>query len=369
MRADHKERLIQCIKNNDIIARPMLVIGKMLEQEKVGLFTNSCYNRIRDAGFIDDVHIIEDFCGLSADLAGLKKARMILEGYIEPEMLSKYEEAIQYQEELTDYLNNTLYVLRHQDRKGLKKMYREALSVEKGKEPTVCPELISLEISQRRWWSKVQRSLRYLKTVCRAIIDTQMPIRGIPLYLTLVFPPRKVGKYDPGYGGGKYYKALKRFEAAHEGQKHLSHDDLKRYVFLGINAFGKEYLRNERKSKSFYEIKWKYDQCHRIMEALGRITPRELMQMFPVEKKYDGSRWNEKDYFYTMERLKGLDKPIGTEQEAACIFWDYTNTALDFFFLNWMDSVDDLKIYVGDEEPRKKWRVAMDKRYKIEGAQ
>lgn len=369
MNPENKNLLINCIRNNDLIREPLADIKKLMEAENVGLFANVCMNRIKAADIVDGTHIIDDSMGIAMDAEGIARARMILEGYVEPDILSKYEEAFRYQQELTIYLNNVLYILRRLSCKELCEMRQRIKITSDSENYEIDPELIELELSQRKWWNRVLRFLRYLVVVFDAIIEVQLPIRAIPMYLSLVLPTFKTKEYHPKYGGAKYYKALKRFEAVHEGQKLLSHDDLKRYVFLGIHAFGKEYLQNERKSKSktFYEIEWKYGQCHKVMEAIGRITPRELMQMFPVEKKYDGNRQDEKDYFYTMERLKELDKPIGQEEDAACILWDYVNTTLDFFFISWMDSVDDLKIYIGEEEPLKKWREAMKKRYKTGG--
>ena len=89
------------------------------------------------------------------------------------------------------------------------------------------------------------------------------------------------------------------------------------------------------------------------------------MQMFTIDKKYGGKKWNEKDYFYTISKLPDIDEPIGTEQDAACIFWDYVNSDLDFFFINWMDSVDDLYIYCEEKEPKERWKSEMKKRYKV----
>ena len=62
-----------------------------------------------------------------------------------------------------------------------------------------------------------------------------------------------------------------------------------------------------------------------VMELLKQATPRQIMQVFPIHKEYDGTKWGEKDYFYTMDYLKGiyLDKPLGDELEE--FLWHYYN--------------------------------------------
>jgi hypothetical protein len=41
-----------------------------------------------------------------------------------------------------------------------------------------------------------------------------------------------------------------------------------------------------------------------ICDFIGKFTPREFMEMFPVDKRYNGKKCNCKDYFTTIEMLK-----------------------------------------------------------------
>ena len=85
---------------------------------------------------------------------------------------------------------------------------------------------------------------------------------------------------------------------------------------------GKEYFKKRPKSrvKSCERIEAVYRECSQIMAALGKLTPEELVQMFPIKKEYDGERWGVKDYFYVREAIERLepDKPIGTEMLLIC---------------------------------------------------
>lgn len=368
MESEIKSILMDCLRHKDRLPEPMADIRKILETEGMGKYASVCINRIRQAGLIDDNHIMAD-CGpegLSADAEGLEKARTIIEGYIDPGVLSSYVTAFTYQEAFTDYINNMLYTLWRLNRKELLKMRQDILNLKGSEKEEMDPELIEMELRQRHIWNKMRRYMEHLKLVWSAMVETRLPFYIIPIYLQKAVPCYR-RKYHPKYVGGPYYKAFVRFEAKHKRRGKLSHDDLKRYVFLGVRAFGSEFLKNDsrKKSKSFHEIKWKYLHCKNIMEAIGKITPKDFMQMFPVDKNYERHKWGEKDYFFTMKRLGNIVQPIGTEQEAADFLWDYVNSDADFFFMNWLDVVDDLKIYCAEEEPYNKWYKERRKRYEV----
>lgn len=78
-----------------------------------------------------------------------------------------------------------------------------------------------------------------------------------------------------------------------------------------------------------------------IMDLLERITPNQLMNMFPIEKVYDGEKYELKDYFSTIEHCKahGLNKPIGNAFE---FLWDYMNTDTGLFLVRYMSFLSDI---------------------------
>lgn len=71
-----------------------------------------------------------------------------------------------------------------------------------------------------------------------------------------------------------------------------------------------------------------------VLNALRKRTPRDLLRLFPPTKEYDGERWGMKDYFYTMDKVRGfgLDKPLGKHVES--FLWDYMEPHLNAFLLN-----------------------------------
>lgn len=73
---------------------------------------------------------------------------------------------------------------------------------------------------------------------------------------------------------------------------------------------------------------------------LKKMTYRDLVNMFPIEKWYDGDKEGWKDYFYTMKYIKeqgGLDSYIENPFEAVL---EYQNIYVELFAVQWMHYVD-----------------------------
>lgn len=89
----------------------------------------------------------------------------------------------------------------------------------------------------------------------------------------------------------------------------------------------------------------------RIMTILiGRLTPREIMTYYPITKRYDGEKYEWKDYYYTKEYLQGvaLDEPIGEEFEKVFTFiWEYQNRHINALTLTLMGNLDKMQEMTG----------------------
>ena len=96
----------------------------------------------------------------------------------------------------------------------------------------------------------------------------------------------------------------------------------------------------------------------RVVDLIGQLTPRELLQIFPVEKTYDGERWETKDYFFTMDVLRkhGLDKPLG--ESVLDVLWDYTNIHVRLFNVAAMRVIDVLRRMSGRESLLEEWAAS-----------
>lgn len=72
-----------------------------------------------------------------------------------------------------------------------------------------------------------------------------------------------------------------------------------------------------------------FQQIDAIFTVCGYLTLKNFVTTFPIDKGYDGVKWEAKDYFSTMEVLSKLDwdKPIGRD-ELSELLWDYDNSDL-----------------------------------------
>ena len=117
--------------------------------------------------------------------------------------------------------------------------------------------------------------------------------------------------------------------------KALEAQDKCRSIFSGVKYFGLLNLDDVDKSSTFGLMSF-------VKSLIATLTPRELAQLFPVRKVYDGKKWQVKDYFSTMEVLNqhGLDTPINEAVEE--ILWEYTNRDLSLFQVNMMSVIGKL---------------------------
>ena len=138
-----------------------------------------------------------------------------------------------------------------------------------------------------------------------------------------------------------FYRALESTEA----------DDsikLKKIVFYGVNMviteLRKEYITQE-------ECNEQWELLNIIKDLIGCLTPIELMQVFPVEKKYNGKKFEIKDYYSTMEIIHRLDQNVPLLQQADIydFLWDYQNFSISRFVLKMMNAVDDHRRLKGEE--------------------
>lgn len=101
------------------------------------------------------------------------------------------------------------------------------------------------------------------------------------------------------------------------------------------------------KTASLEELTEEFKFIDYAKDTISLLTPNELMQIFPINKEYDGEKRQSKDYFYTMNILRkhGLDNVLGDNVER--ILFDYQNNDIRLFLLKLMSVVDDLRRHNG----------------------
>ena len=122
-------------------------------------------------------------------------------------------------------------------------------------------------------------------------------------------------------------------------------DSIKKLVFYGVKTINTkpkdEYLNLET-------IQSNIDFNNVILGAIGTLTPKELMNIFPLDKYYKGAKYESKDYFYSMNYIKdhGINKPI---KDPISFLWEYTNINTSIFLMNVLGEIDNLRISQGNQ--------------------
>lgn len=366
MNKENKELLLKHIREGRYIPDTTFDIRRILAYGGMELYARPCCERIKAAGLADGIHIERDFrsrWNLAVDCQGLKLCKEILGRYLQPGHVEEISAAAQWCHELDILCNNHIYALKKMTARELKAAQKELLTAKKG-ENRELSALLKAEIKSRRPLGKIHRLPQRIWDTLHLLGMLRGPVRELPM-LTVAAWNEWVFNGSAYYEGpsGKYTDALRRLTDLHggmDGAGKLRGDELARYIYLLVKAYGKE---NQTESshagavKSCLEIEKRYRRIGKVMNAIGKLTPGKLLQMYPVTKEYAGKEMGWKDYFFTMEKLKKLpmDEPIGDAQDVACLLWDYQNWDLELLLLQWMNVLTDLKIHCHDAGPNEEF--------------
>lgn len=132
-----------------------------------------------------------------------------------------------------------------------------------------------------------------------------------------------------------YTNTAKSYKQGISNQKEY----LYKIIFYSIKAVNsrpkKEYMTLDL-AKQYFEF------SNIALAAMKNITPKEFLQIFPLNKNYDGDKYECKDYFYSMNYIKehGIDNPIG---DGMNFLWEYYNMEIRHFLVNTMSIMDRIR--------------------------
>lgn len=103
------------------------------------------------------------------------------------------------------------------------------------------------------------------------------------------------------------------------------------------NTLGTGYTRSIKESQAMFQL------IDAIFIICGYLTLRNFITIFPIEKRYDGEKWECKDYYFTMNALSDIDwdKPIGRDNISE-LLWDYENIELRHVYVDFMSAMSDI---------------------------
>lgn len=144
----------------------------------------------------------------------------------------------------------------------------------------------------------------------------------------------------------QYYSVIQKVirENADKKIAEYPQEDLMKIALSGIkyiNALRDVRRENERIDADYKQTLEEHQAMFSLMDSIfmimGHIKLKNLIITFPITKEFDGEKWGEKDYFYTMQVLSemGLDKAIGREGITE-LLWDYQNDDLRYAYIEYM---------------------------------
>ena len=374
MEKETTEVILSHIKDGTYVSDILFDIQKLMAKAGMELYAKPCCDRIEAAGLVDKVHVLRippSPWRLQVDADGMEACREILGAYLQPEYLNEMHEIIKGCRNWTISVNNMLYSLRKISRKDLKTDLMDAFVYKVGEDDEQdVTELFKAELKSRKFSGRIRKLARRTAFVIQMLRMFPGPFQILVPFIKESWKSWNIVGNEPRIeSGGKYTKALRRFIDAHGGKSRvgkLQRSDLIKYIYLAVKTYGKENrteVNHVKAYKSCLEIENRYQELKKVMETIGRLTPMELLRMYPITKEYDGEKWGTKDYFYTMDKLKKLpaNKPIGDAQDVACLLWDYQNWDLTFLFLQWQNVLGDLHVYCNEPDPQDELHDRMKK--------
>ncbi|HBF39796.1 MAG TPA: hypothetical protein DDW50_21090 [Firmicutes bacterium] len=120
---------------------------------------------------------------------------------------------------------------------------------------------------------------------------------------------------------------------------------VKSLIFYGVR-----YINTMKRTgnESLDELSVVLEIIEKIKEQISWLTPAELLNVFPLDKRYDGERYQSKDYFSSMEMLQKfeMDKPIGDKIDD--LLWDYMNIQTRLFVAQEIGILSDIQQVYGE---------------------
>lgn len=365
-----KKELKLHIRSRQEIPEPMFDVHSILRCSGVETWGKMCCERIAEADLIDSEHVHIAWLDpghIHMDAVGIRKCEDVLRAYITEKHYNDLEQYAWIQREQTRIKNQMLDTYRELSKKRLRELLKEVKGTDT-EDKFMIEELIKEELHARRfYWGIYLRLKKWLDDKVFYIKNHEL-IKGIKKIVKEIETEEGIVSEEKAVIPEKneiiserntiYSEAFHRF--LHKNQPETitkwPEDKMKQYIFLGIKAYGVEFARR-KKRPSVQGITSRYAELSAIMQSIGMMTPKQLQQMFPISKTYDGDKYQMKDYYYTLHALEkvGMDKPVGTEMEAAHLLWDYQNTEISFFLMAYMGCIEDMYIYEIDDRPFKEF--------------
>lgn len=149
-----------------------------------------------------------------------------------------------------------------------------------------------------------------------------------------------IKKEKPNYRrlySNAYINTLKRAIRVADETKEFQFNDLSLDIRRKIVLYGVKSINATNLDILDYELLvGTFNTISMLNSMMGTFTPRELLTVFPIDKEYDGEKYEMKDYFYTRKFIEefGMDRVIG--EKMVEFHWDYRNREITRFAVKTM---------------------------------
>lgn len=121
-------------------------------------------------------------------------------------------------------------------------------------------------------------------------------------------------------------------------------DEANRNVLKRLTFWLGRELVFENQNKEYYDTETIWNVSELYKSLVSQLTYREFLEIYPVEKRYDGDKTETRDYYSTMSFLStvDLDSTIGSKENVMDLFWEFSNWELLDVALASMDATSDM---------------------------
>lgn len=135
-------------------------------------------------------------------------------------------------------------------------------------------------------------------------------------------------------------------------EKELTRECYKKIAFLGVKTI----VSCPKKDNITYnEALTIFKTISFIKNIMSNLTVKEFVNIFPIQKVYDGKKWECKDYFYTKDYLKGFAENEVIGEKIDELMWEYVNINIRDFNISYLMSIDYLRRFEGEKSMMEEW--------------
>lgn len=125
---------------------------------------------------------------------------------------------------------------------------------------------------------------------------------------------------------------------------------LKRNVFYGVKL-----IITMKEPSDYKQARSAFELASIVKQVAGELTPNEFMNIFPIDKYYQGEKNGDKDYFYTMDYIQSYDlnNPLG--DDVLTFLMEYANIEILCFNVQTMCFMSSIRRYEGKPSLAQEW--------------